>query len=70
MIWKTPSALIYNEWKNLMDSVFYAIVMMSMEGSFIAVFESVLVCGCPSFYWNYLSLGIMDKQGFTPEQIL
>lgn len=37
MIWKTPSALIYNEWENLMYSVFYAVLMMSMEGGFIAV---------------------------------
>lgn len=37
MICKTPSALIYNEWKNLMYSVFYAMLMMSMEGGFTAV---------------------------------
>lgn len=42
MIWKTPSALIHNEWKNLMYNVFYAIMMMSMRVALLrCVFVSV-----------------------------
>lgn len=42
MSWKTPPALIYDEWKKNLYSVFYAILMMSLAGGFIVVCFSLL----------------------------